>query len=469
MAEREATALSKRNQKHRRPEVPGQTLSLFSLTMLVVASMIGAGVYTTSGFAMGDLGSPHWVMTAWGVGALVAICGAVSYGLLAKRLCDNGGEYLYLSHYVHPSLGFVAGWVSFLAGFTGAAALAAITFDQYSLPAESRPWWLPAKTFGIALILITTLIHCRGPRSGVVSQNVFVSIKVGLLIAFILLSYGAISGWHCFLGPTLNLELIATPGPYAFSTTVMWVSLSYTGFNAAIYVAGQAAGGAVGVRRSMVLGTLGVSVLYLLLNAAFVYAPDPEAITFRQDVATIAAAAIGGPPLATMVRVVILIGLATSVSSVLMTGPRVYAKMAADGYFPSWFAATSAAPRRSIVLQGLAILIVVVIAGLPNLLSYLGMTLSLSSAATVATLAIKSHDDVEAKSHDDVEATWSRFRPIHGFALAYVLATAAIIVMATIHRPNEAIASIGTILIGLLFYWTARHRFRGHSEQARER
>ena len=110
-----------------------QGLSFFSLTSLVIANMIGAGVFTTSGFALGDLGTPGRVLLAWLVGGGVALCGALSYGALARRLTDSGGEYLFLSRAIHPLVGFLAGWVSLLAGFTGAIAFAA-----YALPVDGR-------------------------------------------------------------------------------------------------------------------------------------------------------------------------------------------------------------------------------------------------------------------------------------------------------------------------------------------
>ena len=107
-----------------------QPFGLWSATFLVVANMIGAGVFTTSGYSFGDLGDRQFVMLAWGIGSLIAICGAISYGQLAQRITESGGEYLFLSRMVHPAVGFIAGWVSLLAGFTGAIAVAATVFES---------------------------------------------------------------------------------------------------------------------------------------------------------------------------------------------------------------------------------------------------------------------------------------------------------------------------------------------------
>ena len=116
---------------------------LLTLVSLVVANMIGAGVFTTSGFALADLGTPDRVMVAWLTGGVLAVCGALSYGALVRRITDSGGEYLFLSRVIHPAAGFVAGWVSLLAGFTGAIAFAASALEAYALPAAARPEWFP--------------------------------------------------------------------------------------------------------------------------------------------------------------------------------------------------------------------------------------------------------------------------------------------------------------------------------------
>ena len=437
-----------------------RTLSTRSLTFLVVASMVGAGAHTTSGFAIADLESARWVMAAWAIGAMVAVCGAVSYSSLVERLCADGGEYLYLSRFIHPSLGFVAGWISFFAGFTGAGAIAALAFEQYLWPTASRPPWCPSGCLALGLVLLLTWSHANGSRSGERGQNALVMVKLCVLIAFVAIGYASIIQSSAGLAATgvedqSTILRSAAPSVFSFATTVMWVSFSYTGFNAAVYVAGQATGGARSVGRAMIIATGAVSVLYLLLNGLYVFGPDRSAIAGRADVATVAAAAIGGPSLSALIRVAIVTGLASSVSSVLMTGPRVYVQMSRDGYFPTFFGDDQFALRRTVWLQSAAIGAVVLTAGLPNLLSYLGMTLSLSSAVTVATLFYPRQNQSGA-----VRNAWGRLV----CPLIYVLATVTTLILAAIHRPLEAIASLGTISIGLVAYVVSRRACRGRTE-----
>lgn len=413
-------------------------LNQMSLVAIVVASMIGAGVFTTSGFAVADLQNPHWVMIAWGIGGIIACCGAISYGHLARLLIDNGGEYLFLTRFVHPAIGFIAGWVSFLAGFTGAGAFAAIALEGYALPAEQRPEWLPPGTIAVSVVVIGTLLHAFHTQRGAGTHNLLVIGKLILVGCFIVIALASLGSWKGSM-PTL----VDQPAPtiFALATTVMWISLSYCGFNAAIYVAAEADGGWSAVAGSMIKSTIGVTIIYLLLNAIFLFGPAVDAIAGEQNIAVIAARAISGESLALLVRVAICMALASSVSSTILAGPRVYAKMAQDGVFPAWFESSVSPPTRSVWLQGIAMAMVVTVSQLQDLLGYLGLTLSLCSAATVAILVTRSHPDFRI-GRVGLFAAW-----------IYVVATCVIAGLAAWHRPGQATATALTIVSGGIVYW----------------
>ncbi|QDV15987.1 Serine/threonine exchanger SteT [Gimesia panareensis] len=358
----------------------------WTLTFLVIANMIGAGVFTTSGYSMQYLGAPGVVVLAWGVGGLIAITGACSYGFLIKAMPESGGEYLFLSRAAHPLLGFIAGWVSLIAGFSGAIAFAATALEAYVLPAETRPEWLPAGTLAVLSILLAGIFHGKNPRLGALVQNSVVLIKLGLLAAILLFAALKFSTVEMpgVSAPTTDLTGWALIS--AFAGSLVWISLSYSGFNAAVYVADEVENAERTIPRSMVVGTILVMALYLLLNAVFVYAPAPEAIKGQADVATIAAEFIGGEWFAGFVRWTIVTCLLTSVFSMIMTAPRVYAKMAEDGLLPGFIRMRGDSPGRAILVQvGLAILLVL-ISSLQGLLSYLGLTLSISAAGSVFCL-----------------------------------------------------------------------------------
>ncbi|MEQ8235084.1 MAG: amino acid permease [Gammaproteobacteria bacterium] len=423
-------------------------LGTASLAALVVANMIGAGVFTTSGFALADLHTPARVLAAWLTGGLLALCGAACYGALVRRITASGGEYLFLSRVMHPALGCVAGWVSLLAGFTGAIAFAASAFEAYLLPAAQRPGWLAPDIVAIVLVLLAALAHGRATALGACTQNVLVVLKLGVIAAFV--GYAVLaSDPAAWRGAPLRGEdgTVAAFTAGAFAQTVMWVSLSYSGFNAAVYVAGEARDARRSVPRAMLLATLTVTVLYLALNAIFVLAPAPGAIAGREDVATRAAFALGGEPLALAMRATIALALATSVSSMIMAGPRVYAQMAADGVLPRVFARGETAPRQAVALQAVLAIVVILVTGLETLLSYLGFTLAVTSALTVAALFVLARRDGVA--------------PMRGYPwlpLVYVGATLVLAALSAWQRPLEPLAGLATGALGLVAWWLARRR-----------
>ena len=434
----------------RAPDERRRPFGLPSLSALVVANMIGAGVFTTSGFALADLGRPSFVLAAWAVGGGLALCGALSYGALARRMAESGGEYLFLARAVHPLAGFLAGWVSLLAGFTGALAFAAEALEVYAAPPGSALGALPSGTVATAALVLAGLLHGWRVRIGAVPQNVAVVVKLGLLALFAVAAALSTPAWMG--GPLPG----ASGAPVAFSLTafagsIVWISLSYSGFNAAVYVAGEARDARRTVPRSMWTATLVVTVLYLALNAVFVLAPPPDVIAGREDIAAVAARFIGGETFAAAVRVLIALALWTSVSAMTLAGPRVYAKMAEDGLFPRALLPTSGAtagpPRAAIALQVALATVAVWISGIEGLLSYLGFTLWLSTAATVAVLFL-------LRRREGIKAV-----PVPGYPVVPALYVGAVLVfamLAAFRAPAELAAAAVTLVLGTVAYFVLR-------------
>ena len=421
-------------------------IGFWTLTFLVIANMIGAGVFTTSGFTLQALGSPGWVVVAWVVGGVIAWMGALSYGQLAARMPESGGEYLFLSKAAHPMLGFIAGWVSLLAGFSGAIAFAATAFESYALPESIRPSWLPPKTLAIVVVLFGGMVHSLRPRAGALLQNVAVLLKLGFLIVFIVLSMQLlpVEKWQ---GQPLQNGVSETGGwafAMAFAGALVWISLSYSGFNAAVYVAGEATDSERTVPRALTLGTLVVMALYVTLNAIFVYAPPPEKIAGMADVAAIAAESIGGMKLSLFFRVIISTALFTSVLSMMMAAPHVYAKMASDGMLPAFLQEKNGKQQgsfqRATIIQVVFSTILILSTTLHSLLGFLGMTLSLSAACTVACLFLPK---VRTKPYLHL----SSLPP-----LLFVFATLTAAILQTIHNPKQLYGTVITVAIGATAY-----------------
>ena len=185
---------------------------------------------------------------------------------------------------------------------------------------------------------------------------------------------------------------------YALASTLVWISLSFSGFNAAVYITGEVDNPKKNVPRSLLIGTLVTSMLYLALNCVFVYGAAPDNIKAVPDVAIAASQAIGGERLALLIRVIVSVALLSSVSSMVVAGPRVYAKMAEDGVFPKLFNVNqlnqSSVPVAAICLQVILASVVVYFTTLKSLLDYLGFTISVSAALTVACIfwTRRAHD-----------------------------------------------------------------------------
>lgn len=416
----------------------GRAFGLGSLTGLVVASMIGVGVFTTSGFTLGATGSLQNVMLCWVLGGIIAICGAVAYGQLAFLMPESGGEYLFLSRNLHPSAGFMAGWVSLVAGFSGAIAAATMGFASYALPDSIRPAWLAPEAVAIVLIVAFGGMHSASVRWGAAVQNVIVCVKVVALIAFLVV-VGTQAGSHDWQVSNSSSASAAPINIGSIASSLVWISLSFAGFNAAIYVAGESKDAASNVPRALVLGTVLVTILYLVLNFVFVAAVPVQDIVWQQPVAAIAAESLGGWRLELLIRIAVSLGLASSVSGMIISGPRVYSKMADDNVFPKRFAGTDQGIKKSITLQcAIAIGLIVVqrllvFAGLQQdvllgLFVYLGTTLSISSACCVATLFLPS-----VRKRLPKGSGWKAVP-----SALYVVATfASVFIMATTHTVDD--------------------------------
>ena len=407
--------------------IPGKGFGFWTLTFLVVANMIGAGVFTTSGFTLASLGDPWIVLLAWFVGGLVALCGAFSYGILIQRMPASGGEYVFLSRAVHPFAGFMAGWISLLAGFSGAIAFAAVALESY-LPGD-----FPAKLPAVGVVVLGAALHGGRRWLGVGVQNTAVILK--LLLLGIFLGWGATSiDW----GSDSTRSFQTEGGFLAFAQALVWISLSYSGFNAAVYVAGEATSPLI-VARALVTGTAVVVLLYLLLNAAFVLGAPAAEISGQADVAAVAARWIGGAGFEFFTRVVISIALLTSVLSMMMAGPRVYGKMAEDGVIPKIFVLREDRVWPAVLLQmGLALLLIFV-GTLQELLAFLGLTLSLTAAVTVGSLFFGKR-----------VRGWASLPPA-----LFILATLTAASLLIVHDPGQALgASISLVLGGIAYRLT---------------
>ena len=372
------------NRKRRRDSQP---IGFWTLVALVIANMIGSGLYVSSHWSIMSLGNAKLVLLVWALGGIMAICGAVAYGALSKRLPLSGGEYLFLSRLVHPSIGFLAGWISLVAGFTAPIAASAMIVGTFAVPEAWKhtlaPQWIASFT-----LLLGAISHSIHLQVGAWIQNLIVLMKLFCLVLFLLFAglLGPEQGWQSgVLEQSPLTDSSWTTLLLAIFGSMAWITLSYTGFNAGVYLAGEVRGDNTLVARSMLVATLIVTVLYLLLNAVFLYGIPAEQVRDNETFVADVARAIGGGSLEGLMRFAIVLSSATSVLAMLMAGPRVYSQMARDGVMPKLFA-SKRVPRRAIFVQAALSLIFVWAATLQAIVGYLGLTLAACGAIAIASI-----------------------------------------------------------------------------------
>ena len=352
--------------------------------------MVGAGIFTTSGLLMRDLGSP-WSCSVFGsIGGIIALCGALSYGELGAAIPRAGGEYAFLSELYHPLLGFLSGWVSFFVGFSAPIAASAIGFAEYftrAFPGLLRLGLLPEaaeavvlkKAWACLVILLFTLIHARGIELGTKVQNVLTIGKVVLIAG--LIAAGLASGhgnWsHFAQGGSFRFDFA---GWKSAGLALMWIMFAYSGWNASAYIGSEVREPGKNLPRSLILGTGLVILLYAGLNIFYLYAISPAQMSGVISVGGLAAGNVFGPSFEGVLSVLIAFALFSSLSAFIILGPRVYYSMARDGYFFRSVAKIHpvfGAPSRSVILQGLISMAIVVSGSFDQILTYMGFSLGI--------------------------------------------------------------------------------------------
>ena len=301
--------------KHRQASAPGllRQLGFFSATALVVSNMIGTGIFTSTGFMAGDLGDARLILALWGVGALFALAGALTYSELGINFPSSGGEYVYLTRAYGPTWGFMTGWVSFFAGFSAPIAAAALAFSDYlgyffpSLQVARASYTIGTGALSLtlgggqlmacALIVAFTTLNCFGVARVAKVQNVLTATKVLVIVGFVTLGFLAGTGrWEHFYEPAVRTATTTLPAQFVVS--LVWVMVGYSGWNAATYVAEELRRPERTLPAALAVGTAVVATLYFGLNMVFIYSTPLESMKGVLAVGSLAAANLFGPEVA---------------------------------------------------------------------------------------------------------------------------------------------------------------------------
>mgnify|MGYP000986778097 CR=1 FL=1 len=301
------------------------TVSLLVAVAIVVADMVGVGVFTSLGFQVKDIPSGFAILLLWAVGGVVALCGVFCYGELGAMFPRSSGEYNFLSRAYHPAFGFVAGWVSATVGFSAPVALAAMAFGEYGraiLPDA------PPLLLAIGVVWAVSLVQLTGVKHSSAFQLISTILKVVLIVVF--LAFGFVLGTPqpiSFAPQAADFGYVVS-APFAIS--LVFVMYSFSGWNAATYIIGEMESPERNVPRAMLFGTLIVLVLYVALNAVFLHTAPIDKLAGHLDVARISGSHIFGDLGGRVVGAMICIGLISSISAMMWIGPRVMMTMGED-------------------------------------------------------------------------------------------------------------------------------------------
>jgi APA family basic amino acid/polyamine antiporter len=427
-------------------------LGPFSLTNIVVANMIGAGIFTTSGLLMGGLQNPVLMMILWVVGGIIALCGALSYSELGATMPYAGGEYTFLSKLFHPVYGFLSGWVSFIVGFSAPIAASAIGFSEYLLHAFPQitvfiniPEVSFKKILSILVILVFSMIHLRGITFGTKIQNYLTLLKVGLIAGLILAGFTLGKGDFSHFSTSASF-LSGFSEWKTVGLSLMWIMFAYSGWNASTYIGSEIKNPSKNIPKSLLWGTGIVMLLYVLLNGLFIYAVRPVDMEGVIAIGGLAVNNLFNRSTDTLVSLMISFALFSSLSAFIIIGPRVYYAMAKDGYFFKFLTAIHPVfkvPSKAILIQALISIVMVLSGTFDQILTYMGFSLGIFPILAVIgvfRLRMSKQTTLKLPGYPWVQ-------------LVYIITGLLILILAFFERSLESSIAILTVLAGIPFFF----------------
>jgi basic amino acid/polyamine antiporter, APA family len=426
----------------------GSSVSVIVATAIVVADMVGVGVFTSLGFQVKDIPSGFSILLLWAVGGIVALCGVFSYSELGAMFPRSSGEYNFLSRAFHRAFGFLAGWVSATVGFAAPVALAAMAFGEYGkavLPG------VPPLALAVGVVWLVSLVQLGGLRHSSTFQLISTILKVVLIVAFLIAGFVVGTPQPISFTPALADFAHITSAPFAIG--LVFVMYSFSGWNAATYIIGEMRMPEQNLPRALLAGTLIVLVLYVALNAVFLHTTPIDKLSGQLDVARIAGSHIFGEIGGRIVGAMICIGLVSSISAMMWIGPRVMMTMGEDIPALRAFSRKSGngAPAYAILFQLAVASLMLFTRSFEAVLDFIQFSLLFCSFFTVLgviKLRITQPDLPRPYRAWGYPVTPVVFLLVTGFMMYYLL----------IDRPLQSFLGIVIMISGLLIYAVFRKR-----------
>jgi APA family basic amino acid/polyamine antiporter len=392
------------------------------------------------------------ILLAWLLGGLLALCGALCYGELGANMPESGAEYYYISRVLHPALGFLSGWVSLIVGFSAPIAAASMAMHIYVAQVFSD--W-PVRIMAVVTILIFSVLHAYDLRLGARVQMALVLLKIVLIISFIAGVF--------ITGPRPQIEVITAITPdfwftSSYAVILVFIAFAYAGWNAAAYIGAEIINAGKNLPRALLLGTLTVTALYILVNFAYLNAVPTEQLEGVESVANTVSIALWGATGGTLISLLIALGLVSTVSAMIIAGPRVSEAMAKDSLFPRGLAQLNqhGVPSLAVFLQALIATVIALTATFGALLVYIGFTLNIFAALAVFTVFRTRKKGI------------SSIRVCRGYPLTplvFLIFTIWMTVWSIKSQPLSTLSGLGTLVIGYLIYLAYTYRMKKGSAQ----
>lgn len=356
-------------------------LSLFTAICLVIANMVGSGVYTSLGFQLESLQYLFSVLFLWVVGGIIAICGAFVYAALAIEFPENGGEVNFLHKLYNPATGFLAGWISTLAGFTAPVAIVCTAIGKYGVTFIP----LPATILSIIVLILITLLHAGSIHVSTRFHQFSTLLNIAIMIFIIGSAWMHSPHQAIHISPSVAAwKEITISG--RFPVNLYWVIYAYTGWNAATYIAGEIRNPQKNLPLALFIGTILVTILYLLLNHAFLLSAPVSSLRNQIEIGFITANYLFGSSAGWVMSVCICITLVSTASAMTFAGPRVTAVMGTQSKAFTWLTKTNKhhIPTWAIYFQSTIVLILILLNKFQELVNLVGFLLSICTSLAVA-------------------------------------------------------------------------------------
>jgi len=445
-------------------------LGLFDSTMVMVGIVIGSGIFLTTGIMAKNIPSGGLILLAWTVGGLLTLAGALTYAELGAAMPEAGGQYVYLREAYGPMAGFLFGWISFLVYMTGGIAGLALAFAEYfgyffpSLSTNKIIFSSVINLFnhpityslsagqlvGVGVIIFLSIFNYIGVGFGKIIQNLFTILKIGIIVAIIVL------GFSIGKGTAINLSLNPTGMSFGqlivgFGIALVAVSWAFDGWNNVNFVAGEIKNPQRNLPLALILGTLGITVLYILTNYIYLYALPINEMIGVVRIAEKATSSLFGASTGATISAAVIISTFGALNGSILTGPRIYYAMAKDNLF--FHRVSRVNPRFR--TPGFAILIQAVWAGILTLIGtfeqiftfamFVSIIFWIAASASVFTLR-KKYPNLPRPYK-----TWGY--PV--IPIVFIAASSGILLNTLIEKPVESLAGLGFTVIGIpvYFYW----------------